>query len=324
MRMSIHTDRVKDVAARVVAGEVRAISRALTVVENQTEFGSLLHRELYSHSGKAHVVGITGSPGAGKSSLVNELAQHLAALGKRVAVLAVDPSSPYSGGAVLGDRIRMEQAVESDLIYVRSMASRGALGGLSNATADAVDVLDAAGFDHILIETVGVGQGEVDIARTAHCSIVVLVPGMGDEVQVMKAGILEIADIFVINKADRPGVHALERELRILMTLVMTAQDEWKIPILRTIATKPQGIAEMAAAIAQHREWLSASGAGTERAQQFMRERIMRLCERGAAQLIEQRLKVEIETGIRRCLERAVDPNSVARGLVDLVVQGSN
>ena len=211
--------REQDLLTRFSAGDVRALSRILTLVENRTEIGASLHRQLYQQTGKAHIIGVTGSPGAGKSSLVNELALMLAKKGAKVAVLAVDPSSPYSGGAVLGDRIRMESAVEVQSIYVRSMASRGALGGLSYAAADALDILDAFGFSHVLVETVGVGQGEVDIARTAHTSVVVLVPGMGDEVQVMKAGILEIADLFVINKSDRTGVHALERELRILLTL---------------------------------------------------------------------------------------------------------
>jgi LAO/AO transport system kinase len=316
MLMTSNDSRVKDLTKRVLARDVRAISRALTLVENASESGILLHQSLYPHTGNAFIVGITGSPGAGKSSLVNELALSLMRAGERVAVLAVDPSSPYSGGAVLGDRIRMEAAVESDKVYVRSMASRGALGGLSGASADAVDILDAAGFSYILVETVGVGQGEVDIARTAHCSVVVLVPGMGDEVQVMKAGILEIADVFVINKSDRPGVHALERELRILMTLITTAADAWKVPIIRTIATKPEGIKELIDMLNEHRTWLKSTGKGEEKAKQYIRERILQLCTKEAAKLISNRYAAEIDSGLADCLNRKRDPRSVAIELV--------
>ncbi len=314
--MNTTLTREEDLAQRLLKGEVRALSRTLTLVENQTELGAAIHRRLYAHTGKAHIIGITGSPGAGKSSLVNEMALRLADGGHRVAILAVDPSSPYSGGAVLGDRIRMDRAVETNAIYVRSMASRGALGGLSHTTADAIDILDAAGFSHILVETVGVGQGEVDIARTAHTSIVVLVPGMGDEVQVMKAGILEIADLFVINKSDRPGVHALERELRILMTLVMAEEGDWKIPILKTIATKPSGIEELGAAIVEHKDWLETSGVGAQQAEQYMAERILALCSRGAIDLIKKEHASDVRAGVLGCLERKNDPHSVARELV--------
>ena len=314
--MNMSLNREDDLAQRLRNGEVRALSRTLSLVENQTELGAALHRRLYAYTGNAHIIGITGSPGAGKSSLVNEIALTLIKAGKKVAILAVDPSSPYSGGAVLGDRIRMDRAVETDLIYVRSMASRGALGGLSHTTTDAIDILDAAGFSHILVETVGVGQGEVDIARAAHTSIVVLVPGMGDEVQVMKAGILEIADLFVINKSDRPGVHALERELRILMTLVMTEEKDWRIPILKTIATKASGIDELVSAVTEHRVWLEASGIGAQQAAQYMSERILALCSRGAVELIKKKYGTEVGAGVAACLERKSDPHTVARVIV--------
>jgi LAO/AO transport system kinase len=311
-----NTTRVSDLSSRVRAREIRALSRVLTLVENQVPLGTSLHRELFSSTGTAHVIGVTGSPGAGKSSLVNELALHLYRQGARVAILAVDPSSPYSGGAILGDRIRMEQAIESDAIYVRSMASRGALGGLSKMTADAIDIIDSAGFSHILVETVGVGQGEVDIARTAHTTVVVLVPGMGDEVQVMKAGILEIADIFVINKSDRPGVHALERELRILMTLVNMAADEWKVPVLRTIATKSEGIAELNASLSEHRTWLGTSGAGERHARDFLRERILGHVSQSLMQRFLSNSEREIQDALSECLSRKSDPRSVAEKLL--------
>lgn len=317
--MTALQNREEDLAQRLLNGEVRALSRTLTLVENQTELGAALHRRLYANTGKAHIIGITGSPGAGKSSLVNEIALTLIKAGNKVAILAVDPSSPYSGGAVLGDRIRMDRAVETDAIYVRSMASRGALGGLSHTTTDAIDILDAAGFSHILVETVGVGQGEVDIARAAHTSIVVLVPGMGDEVQVMKAGILEIADIFVINKSDRPGVHALERELRILMTLVMTEEKDWKIPILKTIAIKAEGVEALVSAVTEHRVWLETSGIGAQQAVQYMSERILALCSRGAVELIKKKYGAEVSSGVVACLERKTDPHTIARKIVNKI-----
>lgn len=307
--------REQDLLNRFNSGDIRALSRILTLIENRAALGSRLHQKLYAKSGTAHIVGITGSPGAGKSSLVNEMALLLAKSGKRVAVLAVDPSSPYSGGAVLGDRIRMEQAVENHSIYVRSMASRGALGGLSNAAADALDILDAFGFSHILVETVGVGQGEVDIARTAHTSVVVLVPGMGDEVQVMKAGILEIADLFVINKSDRPGVHSLERELRILMTLNPVMEKAWKIPILRTVAIKSTGITELIDQVESHRTWLSDSGRGEERAQAHMTERIIKLCSQIVISKLRNEFIGKLDAALKQCLERKRDPHSVAEEL---------
>ncbi len=312
------SDREQDLLTRFNTGDIRALSRILTLVENRAVLGSALHRALYPKTGKAHIIGITGSPGAGKSSLVNEIALMLSKAGGRVAVLAVDPSSPYSGGAVLGDRIRMEQAVESHSIFVRSMASRGALGGLSNATADALDVLDAFGFSHVLVETVGVGQGEVDIARTAHTSVVVLVPGMGDEVQVMKAGILEIADLFVINKADRPGVHSLERELRILLTLNPAVEKHWKIPILRTVAIKSTGIEELIDGVAKHREWLAKSGRGEERAQSHMSERIIKLCSQIIIERLRNNFGRRFDEVLKQCLLRERDPHSAAEELCRL------
>lgn len=314
--MASDDSREQELYDRILQGDVRALARILTLVENRDPLGSQLHRRLYPHTGKAHIIGVTGSPGAGKSSLVNELALELSKAGHRVAVLAVDPSSPYSGGAVLGDRIRMEQAVEHQSIYVRSMASRGALGGLSNAAADALDVLDAFGFTHVLVETVGVGQGEVDIARTAHTSVVVLVPGMGDEVQVMKAGILEIADLFVINKADRPGVHPLERELRILLMLNPEVEKEWKIPILRTIATKPSGIPELVEQMKLHREWLMSTGRGVERAQSHLSERIVQLSSRLVIDALRREQAPFLQQALDQCLKRERDPHSVAEDLL--------
>ncbi|MCO6429486.1 MAG: methylmalonyl Co-A mutase-associated GTPase MeaB, partial [Deltaproteobacteria bacterium] len=243
----------------VLSGEMRAIAKTLTVCENDPEGSIDLVRSLYSRGGRAHVIGITGAPGAGKSTLVDRLALKWHEGGKKVAILAVDPSSPFSGGAILGDRIRMHNTAAYPDIFIRSMASRGVLGGLARAAYDAVTVLDAAGFDIVMVETVGVGQGEVDIVRTAQSCLVVLVPGMGDEVQAFKAGILEIADLFVINKSDHLGADNLERDILTLLSLEESQEGAWKPKVLRTVATKGDGVAELCEKIAAHKEWLSSS-----------------------------------------------------------------
>jgi LAO/AO transport system kinase len=229
-------------------GDTRALARALSLVENRGPESSALLQQLFSHTGHARIVGITGSPGVGKSSLADRLAAAYRKESERLAIVAVDPSSPFTGGAILGDRIRMNTLATDPGIFIRSMATRGNLGGLAAATSDVVRVLDAAGRDPILIETVGVGQDEVDVAKIADVSIVVLVPGMGDDVQALKAGIMEIADLFVINKCDHPGVERLEQALQSLLSLAHR-DDGWSPPILRTVATEGRGIAELKAEI---------------------------------------------------------------------------
>jgi len=233
-------DAMKELARGVLRGDERALARAISVVENETENARLLMGHLYSYTGKARILGITGPPGAGKSTLTNHLVAGLAGMGKRVGVIAVDPTSPFSGGAVLGDRIRMRNISTLPGVFVRSMATRGAMGGLTHACMDAVDVMDAAGMDMIVIETVGVGQDEVEIIRVSEMSLVVLVPGLGDEIQAIKAGIMEIADIFVVNKADRNGVEKLESQLQYLNHL-----SSKNIPIVRTVAISNEGIDEL-------------------------------------------------------------------------------
>lgn len=275
----------------VLAGERLALARLLTQVENSTAEGRQALNELFPRTGRAHLIGITGSPGTGKSSLVNQLAKAFrrpadGSAPRKVAVVAVDPSSPFTGGAVLGDRVRMRDLSGDPGVFIRSMAARGALGGLSRTTADVVQVLDAAGFDLILIETVGAGQSEVDIARLAHTTIVVESPGMGDDIQAIKAGILEIADILVVNKADRPGVENTERALKAMLELAHptrrqsmghhgaaapetrpAAADEafWLPPVLRAVATTGEGAEEVAAAIVRHAAYLRASGEWQQR-----------------------------------------------------------
>jgi LAO/AO transport system kinase len=271
----------------VLAGDRLALARLLTQVENQTSAGRQALNDLFPYTGRAHLVGVTGSPGTGKSSLVNRLAYAYrhppqGQLPRRVAVVAVDPSSPFTGGAVLGDRVRMRDLTGDSGVFIRSMAARGALGGLARSTADVVQVLDAAGFDLILIETVGAGQSEVDIARLAHTTLVVESPGMGDDIQAIKAGILEIADVLVVNKADRPGVDHTERALRAMLELAHPARRQfaghhgamaeavpvadraqaelWLPPVLRLIATTGVGVAELAQAVDEHAAYLRRTG----------------------------------------------------------------
>jgi LAO/AO transport system kinase len=263
----------------LLMGDGLALARLLTHAENHTAEGRAALRELFPLTGRAHLVGITGAPGTGKSSLVNRLANQFLSGGKRVAILAVDPTSPFTGGAVLGDRIRMKDLSGDPNVFIRSMASRGALGGMAHATAALVQVFDAAGYDIVMIETVGAGQGEVDIARLAHTTLVVEAPGMGDEIQAIKAGILEIADLLVINKADRPGVENTEKALRSMLDLARSRpvsighhggrmaptpttapEPDWPIPIVRTIATDGSGVKELADNIRAHEQYLRTSG----------------------------------------------------------------
>ena len=233
---------------RVSNGEAAAVARAISKIEDGADGAAALMKEIYQHSRGALVIGITGAPGAGKSSLVDKLALFYRKNGERVGIVAVDPSSPFSGGAILGDRIRMQTLGLDDGVFIRSMATRGNLGGLARATVDAVAILDAAGYAKIIVETVGVGQDEVEVVKAADVSVVVLVPGMGDDIQAIKAGIMEIGDIFVINKADKEGVYATEKELESLLSLA-ARDDGWDPPIVKTVATENQGVTELAQAI---------------------------------------------------------------------------
>jgi LAO/AO transport system kinase len=246
------------------AGNLRALSRAITAVENRTADSHELLKALFAHTGRARVVGLTGSPGAGKSTLVDALAGEYRRRQKTVGIIAIDPTSPYTGGAILGDRIRMQSHTGDNGTFIRSMATRGALGGLSSTTADVATVMDAAGRDLVLIETVGVGQDEVNIVRLADITLVILVPGMGDDVQSIKAGIMEIADIFVINKSDRDGADRVEREIKAMQSLSQR-HDSWTPPVVKTVASTGAGVLELAAAIDQYEEFLKTSELGRER-----------------------------------------------------------
>lgn len=271
---------------RIAAGELNAVARAISKVEDGAVDGAELMKQVFPLTGRGLIIGITGSPGAGKSSLVDKLAAFYRKRGERVGIIAVDPSSPFSGGAILGDRIRMQTLTLDKGVFIRSMATRGNLGGLARSTIEAAAILDAAGYEKIIIETVGVGQDEIEIAKTADVCVVVLVPGMGDDVQTMKAGIMEIGDVLVINKADRDGVLRTEKELEALLSFG-TRTDQWEPPIVKTVAIESKGIEELAAAIEGSREFQRQAPAAMDRRQAIARWRILELLrERVAAQAL--------------------------------------
>ena len=334
-------------AQSVLAGDRLSLARVLTHVENDTPEGQAALNALFSHTGRAHLVGVTGAPGTGKSSLVNQLALHYRRQGKRVAIVAIDPSSPFTGGAVLGDRVRMRDLAGDAGVFIRSMASRGSLGGLAQATAGMVQVFDAAGFDVVLIETVGAGQSEVDIARLAHTTLVVEAPGLGDDIQAIKAGILEIADILVINKADRAGVDSTERALRSMLDLAhpvakvfmhhgiamtvaappVTHSQEtggagvglWIPLIRRTVATDGAGLPELMESIQAHAEHLRQSGEWVHRERARLSAEFdlfiqNRLLERFRASLPENGLNQMLDL----IQSRAISPREAVIKLMEL------
>ncbi len=264
---------IQELVTRVRGGNPRALARAISVVEDRTNESTEILKALFPFSGDALLLGLTGSPGAGKSTLVDQIAREYRKQGKTIGIIAVDPTSPFSGGAILGDRIRMQSHYADAGIYIRSMATRGSLGGLASTTADVATVLDASGRDLVMIETVGVGQDEVDIVTLADVTVVVLVPGMGDDVQSIKAGIMEIADVFVINKSDREGAERVEREIRAMQSLAMR-QDNWTPPIVKTVASDGTGIPELLQAIESYRAHLSKSDLGQNRRVANWRKRI--------------------------------------------------
>ena len=269
---------IENWAERVCAGDVLAISRAITAIENHQPEAEELLRVVFPRTGKAYLTGITGAPGTGKSTLVDRLAAFHRRQNEAVGVIAVDPTSPYTGGAILGDRIRMQGHASDAGMFIRSMATRGFLGGLARATAEVALVLDAAGKDQVLIETVGVGQDEVDIVRLADCGVVVMVPGMGDDIQNMKAGLMEIGDIFVLNKSDREGADRLEQELLAMLSLVMP-RDGWQPPVVRTIASENKGIDVLAATVAKFRVHFESSGERRRKHVEHWKQRLIELVE---------------------------------------------
>ncbi len=272
------------------SGDVRALARAISAVENRAPGWSNLLKALFPHSGKARVLGLTGPPGAGKSTLVDQLARLYRKDNRTVGIVAVDPTSPYTGGAILGDRIRMQDHFSDPGIYIRSMATRGSLGGLARTTADVTTVLDASGRDLIMIETVGVGQDEVDIVRLADVTIVILVPGMGDDVQTIKAGIMEIADIFVINKSDRDGAEHVEREIRTLQSLA-TRNDRWTPPIVKTIASQGVGLEELVGAISDYEAYLQKENLAVNKSVENWQERLIEMLREALLEKSRARLE---------------------------------
>jgi GTPase len=311
----------EDLARGVLAGSPRAIGRAISEVERDSPAVPELLRRLFPETGRARIVGVTGPPGAGKSTLVQRLAQAYRKQGRRVGIVAVDPSSPFTGGAILGDRIRMAEIYTDPGVFIRSMATRGALGGLARATSDAVDVLDAAGFDLILIETVGVGQDEVDIARTADTTAVVLVPGLGDDIQAIKAGILEIADVFVVNKAERDGADRAVAELS--MMLDFAPHEAWRPPIVKTSAPQAAGVPELVQALEAHGRFLEESGEAAARRAGRARSRLLALLEGRFRKAVEARAPEPdgLEEAVRSVAARAEDPYAAADRLFEGVVR---
>ncbi len=324
----------------IIAGNRLALSRGLTAVENNTTAGRQILSGLYSRGGKAHLVGITGSPGTGKSSLVNQLALKLRQdhPENKIAIIAVDPSSPFTGGAVLGDRVRMRDLSGDDGIFIRSMASRGALGGLARTTSALAQLFDCAGYETIFIETVGAGQNEVDIVRLAHSTIVVEAPGLGDDIQAIKAGILEIADILVVNKADRQGVEATERALKMMLELANGnhsqmghhrysdeepiaeefSNEGWQTPVLRTVATEKIGIEELTEKLLAHKEWLQSSGEWKMRERERVRAELLNLLHEGLFnRWLEIAGKDAFKAQLEKVLAREISPQSAIDLLVD-------
>lgn len=302
---------------KVLAGEPRAVARAISRIENQTEEAAEIMKAVFPRAGRAMVIGITGAPGAGKSSLVDKLALYYKENGEKVGIVCIDPSSPFSGGAILGDRIRMSVLGTQPNIFIRSMATRGNLGGLSRATVDAVTILDAAGFDKVIVETVGVGQDEVEIVKTADVSVVVLVPGMGDDIQAIKAGIMEIGDVFVINKADREGVLRTQKELEALLSLAHRP-DMWNPPIVKTIATESRGIEDLAAAIESYWKFQNEADSSRERRKAIARWRLLELLqERLLSDLLRQNGTSEkLESLAAEVAEKRSDPYSAVDELI--------
>ena len=313
------SDNNTSLVDRLAAGDTRAVARAISKVEDVSKDASQLMKQVFPLTGRGLIIGITGAPGAGKSSLVDKLALHYRQQGERVGIVAVDPSSPFSGGAILGDRIRMQTLGLDSGVFIRSMATRGNLGGLARTTVDAVSILDAAGYAKIIIETVGVGQDEVEVVKAADVSVVVLVPGMGDDIQAIKAGIMEIGDIFVINKADRDGVNSTEKELEALLSLA-TRDDSWEPPIVKTVAPQAVGIQELAAAIERYREFHSQTKSGEGRRRAIARWRILELLrERLVAQTLESESASEnLERLAGEVASRRRDPYSAVEEIMGL------
>jgi GTPase len=303
-------------AEKIFAGDRRAVARAISAVEKREPAGRELLKRVFEKTGKAFVIGVTGSPGTGKSTLVEKLAARYRSGGARVGIIAVDPTSPFSGGAILGDRIRMQSLANDEGVYIRSMATRGQLGGLAPAAHDAVTILDAAGYQVVILETVGVGQDEVEVARLAEATVLLLVPGMGDDVQTFKAGVMEIADLFVINKADQPGAERIQQE--VLAMLAMTARpDGWQPPVLPAVATTGEGVAGVLKKLDEFRTF-GAQGVRESRRREQCRARLLELLRQELFEkTVSERLRDgALESRVEEVLARRRDPHSVVEELI--------
>ncbi|MDH7489628.1 MAG: methylmalonyl Co-A mutase-associated GTPase MeaB [Anaerolineae bacterium] len=300
-----------------MAGDARALARLISLVEDEDPSARAALAILYPRTGRAHLVGITGAPGTGKSTLVNEMAKVYRRRELTVGIVAVDPTSPFSGGAILGDRVRMRELAGDPGIFIRSMATRGSLGGLARATSDAVKVLDAAGYDRVLIETVGAGQAEVDIAKTAHTTIVVEAPGFGDDIQAIKAGILEIADVFAVNKADREGADSTVTALEMMLDLNGTQVGRWRPPIIKTVAIRGDGVPDLVDRVEAHYDHLRDSGLLARKEEERVRDELVALLQHELTQALLASLRPgELDEWVRRVARREADPYAAAQSLV--------
>lgn len=308
---------MQNIVERLLSGDRRALARMVTLIESEAPSARRYLAELHQHAGNAHIVGVTGAPGAGKSTLVTRMVRELRKDDAKVGVVAIDPSSPFSGGAILGDRIRMMELAGDPNIFIRSMASRGSLGGLSSSTRDVVRAMDAAGYDPIIIETVGTGQAEVEVMRTAQTVLVVVAPGMGDDIQAIKAGILEIADIFVVSKADKPSADQTVAELAMLLSLDSNRRAAaWRIPIIKTSSLKEQGIEQLINAVRQHRQYLRESNTFADRAQRQVRSELQALILHAVGDALSAEVgEEEWKTLIDAINARKLDPYTVASDL---------
>ncbi|MDE3090676.1 MAG: methylmalonyl Co-A mutase-associated GTPase MeaB [Chloroflexota bacterium] len=299
------------------AGNPRAVARAISAVERGGAAAHEVIAAIFRYTGRAHVIGVTGAPGTGKSTLVNEIAKLYRRRGQRVGIIAVDPTSPFSGGALLGDRLRMQDLHGDAGVFIRSMATRGNLGGLASATSDAVKVLDAAGFEIVLVETVGAGQGEVDIAKNAHTTLVVDAPGLGDDIQAIKAGILEIADVLIVNKADHDGANSTVAALEMNLNLKPKAENDWRPPVLKTIAIKGEGITDAVEWIGKHRAYLEANHLLESRDRARLRAELEMVVQRELmTRLVRGVNGGKIETLVEKMAARELDVYQAAEKLI--------